>query len=144
MTVECDYARPYCSNRLFEWTMALVQFSLGIWMAAFPSSISESSFRFINEMLSSFSLMWFFLLLGGFRIVSLAANGRWKVWGARFRALMSWAGAVIWLQMAVALAMLIPNVGTPPSPGIAVYFGLAVAEIISTYRARTDGTRHYL
>lgn len=137
-----DYAHPHCSNRLFEWTMALIQFALGVWLFVFPTAIASSSFRFINDTLSSFNLMAFFLLIGGFRIIALIANGHWRIWGARFRALMSWAGAAVWLQMGVALAMLIPNVGTPPSPGIAVYFGLAVAEIISTYRARVDGNRH--
>jgi uncharacterized membrane protein len=136
-----DRAHPYCVNRLFEWTMALTLMLLGLWMLAFPASMGASAFHYINAVIGNFSLMAFFLLVGGFRISALIANGRWKIWGGRIRALGSWAGAIIWLQMAVALAMLIPNVGTPPSPGIPVYFALAIAELISTYRARADG--HY-
>jgi hypothetical protein len=136
-----DIARPYCVNRLFEWTMALILILLGLWMLVFPASMGASSFRFINAMIGNFSLMAFFLLVGFGRVAALIANGRWKVWGGRIRALGSWAGAIIWLQMAVALSLLISNVGTPPSPGIPVYFALAIAELISTYRARADG--HY-
>lgn len=137
-----DFAHPYCRNRLFEWTMALAQLSLGLWMVIFPAAMGSSAFRFINDAIGNHSLMVTFLSIGVFRIAALIANGRWKIWGARIRALGSWAGATLWLQMSVALAMLIPNVGTPPSPGIPVYLALAIAEIVSTYRARADGNRH--
>jgi hypothetical protein len=42
---------------------------------------------------------------------------------------------MIWGQMCVALFLLIPNVGSTPSPGIPVYLVLAIFELFSMYRA---------
>jgi hypothetical protein len=138
-----DLAHPYCRNRLFEWTMAGSMLVLGFWILIFPHAIGSSSFYLLQRIIGNFGLTIFFLFIGFFRIAALFANGRWKVWGGRIRAASAIGGAIIWIQMAVALWLLVPTAGRAPSPGIPIYFALAIAELISTKRARADGNRHY-
>lgn len=134
-----DLAAPLCKNRLFEWTMAFALLGLGVHLAVWPHAMGASAFRFILEVVGSQNLTIFYLMVGIFRIVALVANGRWQTWGPRVRALAALCGAGVWLQMDIALLKLVPEVGSPPSPGIPVYSALFLAELVSTYRAAVDG-----
>jgi hypothetical protein len=133
-----DVPGAHCRNRLFEWTMTCALFALGVHLLIWPDAIKASSFRILLNVIGSDSMMAFYLLVGGFRAVALYLNGNWPVWGPQVRALGALAGAVVWLQMDIALAQLAPAVGTPPSPGIPVYTALFIAELYSTYRAAAD------
>lgn len=131
-----------CRNRLFEWTMTCALFGLGIQLLIWPHAMSASSFRFLLDVIGAQYLMMFYLFVGWFRGVALFLNGNWPTWGPRVRALGAMLGAGVWMQMDISLIRLIPEQGTPPSPGIPVYSALVIAELISTYRAAADARRY--
>lgn len=131
MTRSINY---HCSNRLFEWVMTGALLGLGLLILVYPKSMGASAFRYILDIIGPLWLATFYLLIGGFRIAALIANGSWPTWGPMIRASACGAAALIWAQMDIALLMLIPQAGTPPSPGIPVYFALTIGEIFSCYR----------
>ena len=122
-------------NRLSELGTTMMMLFLAMHIAIWPSSIGASSFRGILQALPEAWLCGFFALIGSLRLAALIANGSWPRYGPWLRALGAMAGAFIWLQMCVALYQLVPMVGTPPSPGIPVYFTLTLLELASAYRA---------
>lgn len=123
------------ANRLFEVAMSAAMLALGIHLLIWPTALSASAFRFMTETVSGGLVAAVFLVFGCLRIGALWANGKWPVWGPWLRAGGCAAGALMWAQMDLALLALIPKVGTPPSPGIPVYFVLTIFELISIYRA---------
>lgn len=132
----------YCGNRLFEWVMTMALLFLGLLVIQWPDTMASSAFRFILLVVGPIHLGILYLAIGGLRIVALIANGRWSH-GPKARAVGALAGALIWGQMDFALILLIPHVGSPPSPGIPVYFCLVIGELISVYRALASGNvRH--
>lgn len=124
----------YCGNRLFEWVMTIALLGLGFLVIQWPQSVVVSDFRYILHAVGPVHLGIFFIVIGGFRIAALIANGSWRR-GPIVRAVGALAGALVWGQMELALLLLIPIAGTPPSPGVPVYFGLVIGELISVYRA---------
>lgn len=134
----------YCGNRLFEWVMTLALLMLGVLVVQWPDALAASAFRYILWIVAPVHLGIFYIVVGGFRIAALIANGSW-LYGPYIRSVGALAGAVIWGQMDLALLLLIPHAGTPPSPGIPVYFCLIIGELISVYRAlATRDCRHGL
>ncbi len=124
----------YCCNRLFEWVMTISLLLIGMLIVQWPESMSASAFRMVLRGVGPIHLGIFYMVIGGVRIAALAANGRWK-YGRYARALGAVGGAIIWGQMDYALLILMPHAGTPPSPGLPVYFCLVIGELISCYRA---------
>lgn len=133
--------RTYLFSRLFEWTMALALLQLGIWLLLWPRAIEASSFRFIflDHAEWQWLLPWFFLFVSSLRAAALVANGAWPRLGPKLRQWAALGTALIWGEMAFALLLLIPNVGTPPSPGIPVYFTLTAGELLACYMAACNG-----
>ena len=104
----------YCGNRLFEWVMTLALLALGVLVIQWPDAMAASAFRYVLHIIGPIHLGIFYIVIGGFRIAALIANGSWQH-GPYVRAFGALAGAVIWSQMDLALVLLIPHAGTPPS-----------------------------
>jgi hypothetical protein len=131
----------FASNRLFEWVAATILLGISLHLVMWPDAVSHGRF----SQMAAFVGPEFFgracLVVGFARLFFLAANGSMPVWGPRLRAIGAIAGSLIWLQLAAApiLNGLMP--GSTPSNGIPVYLGLALGDLISTYRAAADA-RH--
>lgn len=131
----------YCGNRLFEWIMAGIFVAVSIELAIWPQAVGASNFRYLP--LDNIALPILLLVIGASRIGALLANGRfWPQWTPKVRAFGALAAALIWFELAAALAVYVVSVGRPPSPGIPVYLGLMLGEIITCYRAAlaSDGS----
>jgi hypothetical protein len=122
-------------NRLFELATTFMMLGLALHIALWPEAIGASAFRHILRVLDEAWLGWGFAIAGTARLSALVANGHWRLYGPLLRAGGALSGALIWLQMSIALYQLGPSLGHPPSPGIPVYFVLSVVELISMYRA---------
>jgi hypothetical protein len=113
---------------------------IGVHLLIWPAAMGASSFRLLLLVIGDVhALTAFFIAVGMFRAFALIANGKWHIYGSRIRAFSALLSGVVWLQLAIALVLLIPAQGTPPSPGIPVYTVLFLAELYSTYRAASDG-----
>ena len=132
-----DRARPFCTNRLFEWIAAGMLLGLGVFVLFWPGSIGASAFRPILQMVGATTLGFVYLSLGAARMTALAANGQWSIWGPRIRGVGALGSFLVWLQMTVAFALSIPQQG--PLPGIVTYTALAIGELLSITRAVADG-----
>lgn len=126
------------ASRLFEWVAACSMLGIAVTLAASPATIQRGSFRYMLDAGLTPSLLGpFFALVGVLRIIALYANGEWKPWGPRCRAAGALLGALIWGQMALALAQLTKDTSTI-SLGIPVYFCIILGELFSCYRAAAD------
>ena len=122
-------------SRLFELASTSMMLGLALLIGLWPEAIGASAFRYMLQALSPTWLGGGFFVAGAVGLAALVANGYWPFCGPILRAARALAGALIWFQMCIALLMLIPNAGTPPSPGIPVYLVLTIFELFSMYRA---------
>ncbi len=122
-------------NRLSEVATAAMMLGLALEIGIWPESIGASAFHRILAVLPETWLGWGFLVAGTARLAALCANGSWPFYGPLLRAAGALSGALIWFQMCLALFVLIPETGRPPSPGIPVYLVLTILELLSMYRA---------
>ena len=129
-----EFLRSHVGNRLFEWLMTVAMLLLAVHIFIWPSSIAASPFQLLLLIIRPESLAFWFLLFGLIGIAALIANGAWPRWGPVMRATAAFGRAMIWGQMAAALFMLIPEIGSPPSPDIPVFCVLTIGEFISCYR----------
>ena len=128
----------HCFNRLFEWMTAMMMIGISITVAINPKTVEFGGFYLLADIgLTAPALGTLFMAGGCIRVAALFANGSWPVYGPRFRAGCSLFGAVIWMQMLVALTAWSTRSGYL-SIGVPVYFFLTVGELISCYRAATD------
>lgn len=118
--------------------MTSIMLGLAIEILIWPATISASAFRYMLSVISAENMGVFFLLFGMVRILALIANGNWPKYGPRMRAAGGGFAAFMWLQMFVALIVLVPHNNGIPSPGIPVYFALFIGELISAYRVISD------
>lgn len=132
-TIMPDVPGPYCSRRLFEWTMAIAMGAFGVHVLMVPGTLTTSRYAGVLLVMSVHQFALSCILVGAVRLLALMRNGNWPHWGPRIRAMGAIAAAVIWLQLAVALGQ-----GTPPSPGMWIYAVVFGAEIFSVIRARRD------
>jgi hypothetical protein len=131
--------RHYVEGRLFEWTMSSGMVLLAVEIFLWPKTLEASSFYWLVLFLPGNFVGIFMLFIGVARIAALFANGRSMVHGPRVRAVGALAGAVMWAQMDLALAMpFISNERDIPSPGIPFWFMFTLAELYSAYRAAAD------
>lgn len=126
-------------THLFEWTMAIAVFSTSFVILIWPKSIAFSAFHLILTLLDvvglgPISLGLVYFAVGGGRILALASGDRFGIWSAGARATFAGASGVIWLQMVTAFVLIIPERGVP-SPSMAIYVTLTLAECYSVYRA---------
>ena len=129
----------HCSNRLFEWMTALMMVGIAVTIAASPRAIAGGGFTLMENVgLTPGVVVIAFLLAGAARMAALYANGHWPFYGPWCRAIGAVTGAVIWAQM--GLSMLVSSVTGDFVPlGVPVYLVLTAGEIISCYRAASDG-----
>ena len=126
-------------NRLFEWLVSAMMVLIAITVAVSPKTIAFGGFAGIEAVgLTAPMVAVLFSLAGCLRCASLYANGHWPVYGPRCRAACALAGALIWVQMLYALTKWSLTSGYL-SIGIPVYACLTIGEIISCYRAASDG-----
>lgn len=117
--------------------MAFALFNVGVHIMVWPRAIGESAFHYLIDIVGPTMLAFLYLVVGSSRFFALVANGRWPIWGPRARGAGAIVGAVVWLSMSVALIRYhIP--GTPPSPGIPMFFTLFLGELVATYMAASD------
>ncbi len=125
--------------RLFEWVMSAALISLGIHLALHPVLIAASRFYNLAFAISQTHLTILCIVVGLARMFTLATSGLWLPWCARIRALGSIVATTIWLQLGIALLL---NPFGPPSPGVPLYFTLAMGELISIWRSRREANGH--
>lgn len=133
-----DPVGKHCSNRLFEWTMALAMSSFGLHCLLLPQTLVNSRYSAVLFVVSPFIFALACFVIGGLRVVVLSKNGEWARWGPNLRAIIAICAGVIWCQIAVALSQ---SPAGAPSPGMWVYFALMAAEFRSVWRAQRDGHR---
>src|SRR5690349_16253327 len=94
----------HCSNRLFEWMTACMMIVISIIIAINPMTVEFGGFYLMRDIgLAAPALGTLFMAGGCLRVAALFANGNWPVYGPRFRAACALIGAVIWMQMLLAL-----------------------------------------
>lgn len=128
-------------KRIFELATALMMFGQGMLILSFPDAIEASAYRYITLVMTGWVCCALFLTLGVARIIALALNGHWHPYGAYIRAIGASLGAIMWSQMDAALISATWAFRETPSPGIPVYFMLAIFEVISMYRALAGAAR---
>lgn len=122
--------------------MVLMLLGLSVEVIVWPQTLSSSAFRFMVALGYSKWIGLFYLVVTYLRVLALLVNGRSSVYGPRARAWCALAGAVIWAQMDMALwKLMLENPASVPSPGIPIYFPLALSELFTVYRAMTDVRR---
>lgn len=125
-------------DRLFEWIMALIMIGLAALLFLWPNAVLASDFRIILTIVSAEHMAVFFGVFGLLRAAALIANGSWPIHGPRLRAIGASSGALMWMQMTIALVQFASFNEGVPSPALPVYFALTIGEIVSAYRAMTD------
>jgi hypothetical protein len=128
----------YCRNRLFEWVMTLSMLGMAIEIWIWPKAVAASSFRLMLDVINPLNIGMFFTAFGLMRVAALIANGSWPDHGPRLRAMGAGAAALMWIQMGIALVLLIPENHDIPSPGISLYFFMTIGELVTAYRATSD------
>lgn len=132
-----SYTAPrWILNRLFEGIMALALFNLGVHLMVWPKAVETSAFHYMLDITGPHVLAFVYLTFGVMRIVCLFANGRFRIWGPRLRAVGAIVGGCLWLTMCVALIRY--SAGPTPSPGIPLYFTLFIGELFATFMAASD------
>lgn len=129
----------HCSRRLFEWCTAMMMALMGVTIIVSPNSVASGGFHLMQNVgFTPGVLIVFFLVASALRCVGLYLNGNWPVYGPWCRAAGALGGVVIWLQMCASLVMWSDQAGYI-SMGVPVYLVLAFGELVSCYRAASDG-----
>ena len=120
----------------------LMMLGIAATIAASPRSIASGAFHLMQNIgFGPHSLGLAFAAIGSMRIGALYANGRWPFYGPWCRAVGALGGALVWVQMSVALIAWSDTAGYI-SIGVTVYAVLALGEFISCYRAANDARTH--
>lgn len=129
----------HCSNRLFEWMTALMMLGIALTIATSPQSVAHGGFYLMQNVgLTPAVLVVLFCAAGLARAAGLYANGHWPIYGPWCRALGAMGGVFIWAQMLLSLVKWSSQSGYV-SIGVPVYVFLTIGELISCYRAASDG-----
>jgi hypothetical protein len=129
-------------QRLFEWMTAMMMLGIAATIAASPRTIESGGFHLMRDVgLTGARLGWAFVSIGSLRIAALYANGRWPFYGPWCRFAGAFVGALVWVQMSLALVAWSDTAGYI-SIGVTVYAFLALGEFISCYRAANDARTH--
>lgn len=126
------------SGRLFEWHAALGCIGVSIIMML-PGDvrIGKAFSTLYNISIQDESVGSLFFMIGLVRVLALAANGHIGVVGPRVRAVGAAVGALGWVQLAVASLLEGIAFGFV-SISIALFFNLALFDLIAAYRAGLD------
>lgn len=118
-------------NRLFEWVMGIALLGTGLIMLGFPNSIVQSQLYNMLNLGPSWVVGVVYLCVGILRVTSLLIKDEY--WSRHGRAASAFLSSMIWFHTVAAFVLLIP-VREVPSPSMAMYCALVVAEWYSTYR----------
>lgn len=129
-----DPSGKHSSHRVFEWTMALILFGMGMVLVFWPHSLSASRFSAFWLLFNGHTFTIVCLIVAVGRGYFLFMNGKLGTYSTKCRAVAAFICAVIWSQLAIALIL---SDGVP-SIGIPVYAGLALGELRSVWRAARD------
>lgn len=133
---------PRCLNRLFEWVMGSSMAAIGIHIIILPDAVLTSRMSPVLELIRPPWLLGMVFLvpalvrLGGLYFADAVGD-----WSPRMRAVGASVGGLIFLQLAVALAIFSIENHIHTSPMVCLYVAISAGEFISTYRARADGKR---
>lgn len=133
-----DRAGPYCRNRMQEWVAGAGVYLTGLMLLVWPTAFAQSQFSPILDILPVSVIMPLCLVSGLARLLALYHNGAWPYWGPIIRAGAALIGAALLVSMGVALLVQVITTGRPMSPGVCWYTPLAIAELITCYRAASD------
>lgn len=129
----------WCTNRLFEWTMALALVAMGLHIAIVPRALVESRLESILDLIWLPLLATACCLTGIVRITGLCIGYRWGMIGFHLRAGGALVGGGIWLQLGSALIISAHELTIDVAPTVWLYTVLAASEFVSVHRAEVDG-----
>lgn len=123
-----------------EWFMAGMSFAWGVYVNLHPELFTQpttaSLFSGLAAMAGNFppAALWGMsaIILGLIRATALFINGAYTRTPV-IRLGMSFASAFVWTQVFIGLLK-----SGVPNPGLIVYAGLVVMDIVSAWRAATD------
>lgn len=128
----------FLGNRVYEWFSALNTLGIGLLIAIFPQTLSNSAFKYLVGFADPMIIGIVFALVGGTRLIALFINGRSWVYGPRIRAWFALVTAIIWFQLFYSLVVYgVSDVGTP-SIGLVNWLLLTLFECVVVYRASTE------
>jgi hypothetical protein len=133
--------RHHCQDRALEWFSAIVMIAWGITLAWPGDTLDGDAFTAFRR--HGMTEAWWAVIFGAAgaaRIAALYINGR-QPKTPYVRMAGSLFGAVSWAQIAYLLFEGSHMTGIP-STGVAIYTPLAVAELVSIFRAAFDA-RYY-
>lgn len=123
--------------------MTFAFLAMGSQLFFYPAMLGNSMFRYLTAIGAGEHLAIVFLLVGAFRFAALVSNGVWPMVGPLIRAVCAALGAAIWLEMGSALVHASMEEPQLRPVSIPLYIVLALAELVSCYRAASDArTRH--
>jgi hypothetical protein len=134
LDLSVDKIIRHLEHRLFELAMAVTMIGVGLFLMLSPGSVASSELHYLLDVMSVETCSTLFFVAGIARIVALALNGNWMPGGAYTRAAGAAIGALLWGQWGAALYQLHLR-GTPISPDLIIYSGLALFEVVSARRA---------
>src|SRR5215204_4395582 len=134
-------AAKFCTDRLFEWVVSIMMICISVTLAIPGDTLERSALApLLQAGMTEEALASAFGIIGAVRGVALFANGALRPSGARMRAVGAAVGSVIWMQLAVILA--IDSIATGRmSFVLPILFCLTGGEFISCYRAIFDAGR---
>jgi hypothetical protein len=125
-------------NKFFEWVSSAMLLGLAIEMLIWPQILQASAFRYVAMAGHAQAVGTLMLMAAVASFIALVVNGRSDMVGPKVRAWTALFRGIVWMQMDIALLLIIgENKGTP-SPGIPIYFFLTVGEFYAAWRAATD------
>lgn len=129
-------------SRLAEWMCAAMLLGIGFVISHDPRADLGSLFVFNNIGIPPHFLGLLCTLMGALRIAALIINGFSARLGPMARAIGSAAGALLWSQMGIALAVWTGEGAHGVPIAVPIYICLTVGELISCYRASNDAARN--
>lgn len=133
-----DAAVAIRAQREWEWYASFVMVAIGLTIFLTPKTIELGAFRYLLWMGVEASWAWMLYIgIGLCRVVALLLNGRLPFFGPHVRAAGCAVGALIWINMTLALIRLTEDTGTL-SIGIGAWGMSTIFELRALHRALID------
>lgn len=133
-------AKPFSSNRLFEWTAALTMLLCGLIIladSALLSSAPQAAFApLLSIGLTATTVGFCFIGIGLLRGIALFANGSW-FYGPHIRVICAAVGMAVWCELIYGL-LLVLMYKHDVFLSAAAWISLTVGEYYSIQRAILD------
>lgn len=129
------------TDRAVEWLSALCLLGWATVLALPGDTLASGNLReFLRFGFSEAQLATAFAFVGAARVTALFINGRWPKTPV-IRMIGAAAGFTLWGQTAAMLYTTWVNTGVP-STGLPIYTLLALADLLSIFRAAFDARYH--